>query len=121
MDTAHLGHGHGQVDRSGHGAEHASVPVPRVELLRLGEEVATAMRAVVQARAATDAVDALTQVTVAIEQLSAVQHELVNVLLDHGHTWGEVGLALSTSPSAAERRFPRRDRRGAGHSPATTR
>ena len=119
MATAHPGAG--RVDRSGRGSERASVPVPRVELLRLGEEVATAMRAVVQARAATDAVDALSQVTVAIEALSAVQHELVNVLLDHGHTWGEVGKALSTSPSAAERRFPRRERRegGPGESSAT--
>jgi hypothetical protein len=48
--------------------------------------------------------------TVAIEGLSATQHELVNVLLDHGHSWSEVGDALSTSASAAERRYPRRDR-----------
>lgn len=102
--------GRGRVDQSGHGPENASVPVPRVELRRLGDEVATALRAVTEARAATDAVQALAQVTVAIEALSATQHELVNVLLDHGHTWTEIGQALSTSASAAERRFPRRDR-----------
>jgi phage-related minor tail protein len=98
------------VDRSGYGPEGASIPVPRLELRRLGEEVAVALRAVTEARASGDAVDALAQVTVAIEQLSATQHELVAVLLDHGHTWSEVGEALSTSASAAERRFPRRGR-----------
>lgn len=90
-----------------------SVPVPRLELRRLGDEVASALRAVTEARAATDAVAALTQVTVAIEQLTATQHELVNVLLDHGHSWSQVGEALCTSPAAVERRFPRRTRREA--------
>jgi len=87
------------------------VPVPRVQLRRLADELAQALRSVTQARAAPDALEVLTQVTVAIEELSATQHELVNVLLDHGHSWSEVGSALSTSPAAAERRFPRRDRR----------
>ena len=98
------------VDRSGHGPEGASIPVPRLRLRRLGDEVAVALRAVTGARASRDALDALAQVTVAIEQLSATQHELVAVLLDHGHTWSEVGEALSTTASAAERRFPQRGR-----------
>ena len=92
----------------------AGVPVPRLELRRLGNEVAEALHAVTQARATTDAVEALALVTVAIEQLTATQHELVNVLLDHGHTWSEVGEALSTSPAAVERRFPRRGRKPRG-------
>ena len=101
------------VDRSGHGPDDSAIPVPRLELRRLGDEVAVALRAVTEARASRDALDALGLVTVAIERLSATQHELVDVLLDHGHTWSEVGEALSTSPAAAERRFPRRDRRRA--------
>jgi hypothetical protein len=89
------------------------VPVPRVQLRRLADELAVALRAVTEARAASDAFDVLTQLTVAIEELTATQHELVNVLLDHGHSWGEVGDALSTSAAAAERRYPRRERREA--------
>lgn len=87
------------------------VPVPRPQLRRLADELAIALRAVTEARAASDALDVLTQVTVAIEDLSATQHELVNVLLDHGHTWSQVGEALNTSPAAAQRRYPRRQRR----------
>ena len=86
-------------------------PVPRPQLRRLADELAIALRAVTEARAASDALDVLTQVTVAIEDLSATQHELVNVLLDHGHTWSQVGEALNTSPAAAQRRYPRRQRR----------
>ena len=102
--------GRRDLDRSGHGPADAAIPVPRLELRRLGDEVALALRAVTEARASRDAMDALALVTVAIEQLTATQHELVDVLLDHGHTWSEVGDALSTSPAAAERRFPRRHR-----------
>jgi hypothetical protein len=87
------------------------VPVPRPQLRRLADELAAALRAVTEARAASDALDVLTQVTVAIEDLSATQHELVNVLLDHGHNWSQVGEALNTSPAAAQRRYPRRQRR----------
>jgi hypothetical protein len=87
------------------------VPVPRPQLRRLADELAAALRAVTEARAASDALDVLTQVTVAIEDLTATQHELVNVLLDHGHTWSQVGEALNTSPAAAKRRYPRRQRR----------
>jgi hypothetical protein len=105
--------GPADVDRSGHGPSGSSVPVPRLELRRLGDEVAAALRAVTEARAASRALDALALVTVAIERLSATQHELVDVLLDHGHTWSEIGEALSTTVVAAERRFPRRDRRDA--------
>jgi hypothetical protein len=75
--------------------------------------LAHALRAVTQARAASDALDALTQVTEAIEDPSATQHELVNVLLDHGYTWSQVGEALNTSPAAAKRRYPRREGRTA--------
>jgi hypothetical protein len=96
------------IDRSGHGPADGSVPVPHLELRRLGAEVALAQRAVTRARASRDALDALGLVTVAIEHLCATQHALVDVLLDHGHTWSEVGEALSTSAAAAERRFPRR-------------
>ncbi len=98
-----------QVDRSGHGPDDSAIPVPRLELRRLGDDIARALRAVTQARASTDAVTALSLVTVAIEELTATQRDLVDVLLDHGHTWSEIGESLSTSPSAAERRFPRRD------------
>lgn len=87
------------------------VPVPRPQLRRLADELAKALRAVTEARAASDALDVLTQVTVAIEDLSATQHELVNVLLDHGHTWSQVGEALNTSPAAVKRRYPRREGR----------
>jgi type II secretory pathway component PulM len=87
------------------------VPVPRPQLRRLADELATALRAVTEARAASDALDVLTQLTEAIEELSATQHELVNVLLDHGHSWSQVGEALNTSPAAAKRRYPRRQRR----------
>ena len=86
------------------------VPIPRAQLRRLGDEVATALRALTEARAASDARDVLALLTVAIEELSATQHELVNVLLDHGHTWTSVGEALNTSAAAAERRYPRRQR-----------
>jgi hypothetical protein len=89
----------------------SSVPLPRLELRRLGDELAAALRAVTQARAATDPFEVLSQLTVAMEGLSATQHELVNILLDHGHSWSEVGDALSTSAAAAERRYPRRNRR----------
>ncbi len=100
------------VDRTGHGPAADAVPVPRLELRRLGDDVARALHAVTEARASTDALRALHLVTVAIEELTATQRDLVDVLLDHGHTWGQVGAALSTSPSAAERRFPRRRPRG---------
>jgi hypothetical protein len=89
----------------------SAIPLPRLELRRLGDELAAALRAVTQARAATDPFQVLSQLTVAIEDLTATQHELVNILLDHGHSWAEVGDALSTSAAAAERRYPRRDRR----------
>lgn len=106
--------GPGRVVTTGHGPHEARTPVPRLELRRLADEVAGALHAVTEARAATDAMEALAHVTVAIEALTATQHELVNVLLDHGHTWSEVGEALSTSPAAALRRFPRRRRREPG-------
>jgi phage-related minor tail protein len=88
-------------------------PVPRAQLRRLAAELANALRAVIEARAASDALEVLAHVTVAIEELSATQHELVNVLLDRGHTWSEVAEALSTSAAAVERRYPRRQRRTA--------
>ena len=93
------------------------VPVPRPQLRRLADELAAALRAITEGRAASDALDVLTQVTVAIEELSATQHELVNVLLDHGHTWSQVGEALNTSPAAAKRRYPRREGRTTSPTP----
>ena len=87
------------------------VPIPRHQLRRLADELASALHAVTEARAAADAIDVLNQVTIAIEELSATQHELVSVLLDHGHAWSHVGEALNTSPAAAKRRYPRRQRR----------
>jgi hypothetical protein len=89
----------------------AQIPIPRAQLRRLSDELAEALRALTQARAASDAEDVLAHLTVALEELSATQHELVNVLLDHGHTWSQVGEALNTSAAAAERRYPRRQRR----------
>lgn len=88
-----------------------SVLVPRAQLRRLGDELAVALRAVTQARGSSDALEVLTQVTMAIEELTATQHELVNVLLDNGHSWSDVADALSTSAASAERRYPRRSRR----------
>ena len=87
------------------------IPIPRTQLRRLGHELAGAVRALTQARAASDARDVLAHLTVALEELSATQHELVNLLLDNGHRWSEVGTALNTSATAAERRYPRRERR----------
>jgi DNA-directed RNA polymerase specialized sigma24 family protein len=89
------------------------IPIPRAQLRRLGDELAGAVRALTQARAASDARDVLAHLTVAVEELSATQHELVNVLLDHGYTWSEVGDALNTSAAAVERRYPRRPQRSA--------
>jgi len=89
----------------------AQIPIPRTQLRRIGDELAAALRALTQARAASDAQDVLAHLTVALEELSATQHELVNVLLDHGHSWSQVGEALNTSAAAAERRYPRRHRR----------
>ena len=89
------------------------IPIPRVQLRRLGDELAGAVRALTQARAASDARDVLAHLTVALEELSATQHELVNVLLDHDYTWSQVGEALNTSAAAAERRYPRRPLRSA--------
>jgi len=86
------------------------IPIPRTQLRRLGDELAGAGRALTQARAASDARDVLTHLTVALEELSATQHELVNVLLDHDYTWSEIGEALNTSAAAAKRRYPRRER-----------
>ena len=94
----------------------AQIPIPRAQLRRLSDELAEALRALTQARAASDAEDVLAHLTVALEELSATQHELVNVLLDHGHTWSQVGEALNTSAAAAERRYPRRPRRVTGPS-----
>ena len=46
-----------------------SVLVPRAQLRRLGDELAGALRAVTQARGSSDALEVLTQVTMAIEEL----------------------------------------------------
>jgi hypothetical protein len=92
------------------------IPIPRAQLRRLGDELAGAVRALTQARAASDARDVLAHLTVAVEELSATQHELVNVLLDHGYTWSEVGDALKTLPGDQPKERPRR-RRPPSHGP----
>ena len=79
---------------------------PRLTGLR--EEVGTALDALGAADAATEPLDVLAQITIAIERLNATQHELVNLLLDEGVAWTDIGWALDTSSTAAERRFPRR-------------
>jgi len=117
-------------ERGGNGTQvDLGVKNDSVEFARAGADVAfhfshdrqeaAAREAVTEARAATDAMDALAQVTIAIEQLTATQHELVDVLLDHGCTWSEVGQALSTSPASAQRRFPRRSGRVRAGTPPT--
>jgi hypothetical protein len=78
------------------------------ELVRLLDEVRAAESAVRAAKSADDPAQALAAVTVAIERLTATQHELVNVLLERGVSWDVVGEALNTDSMAAERRFPRR-------------
>lgn len=78
------------------------------DISALQREIASARDAVDAARITSQPLDVLAQVTIAIERLTATQHELVNVLLDHGVSWSDLGTALSTSSAAAARRFPRR-------------
>jgi len=81
----------------------------------LHREISAARRALSKAARATTPLAVLGHLTVAVEGLTATQHELVNHLLDAGASWDEIGAALDTSSQAAERRFPRRPaRRGAG-------
>lgn len=71
-------------------------------------ELKLAQRALSAAQATEGALDALAELTVAVETLSATQHELVNSLLDRGTSWSSIADALSTSSAAAQRRYPRR-------------
>jgi hypothetical protein len=77
-------------------------------------EIGTAQDALTDARASSTAMETLTELTAAIETLTATQHELVNLLLDRGASWSSIADALSTSSAAAQRRYPRRAARHAG-------
>lgn len=77
----------------------------------LQREIAAARKALASAAGADTPLGVLAHLTVAVEGLSATQHELVNHLLDDGASWDDIGAALDTSSHAAERRFPRRARR----------
>jgi hypothetical protein len=81
------------------------------DLLR--RELRTAELALARARKAAEPLEALTDMTAAVETLTATQHELVNVLLDRGATWSTIADALSTSSAGAQRRYPRRAARNA--------
>lgn len=76
-------------------------------------ELTAAQQAAAAAFAADDAFDTLTELTIAVEVLTATQSELVNQLLDHGASWSDVADALATSSAAAQRRYPRRAGRDA--------
>jgi DNA-directed RNA polymerase specialized sigma24 family protein len=75
-------------------------------------ELGVADAALAAARRGSDALETLTELTAAIETLTATQHELVNLLLDRGASWSTIADALSTSSAAAKRRYPRRASRG---------
>lgn len=88
------------------------------ETALLRREIVASEQALAAARTTTDPLQSLTDLTTAIETLSATQHELVNVLLDRGASWSTLAAALSTSNAAAQRRYPRRGKRNAGPDPA---
>lgn len=89
----------------------------------LRREVTATEQALAAARTSVDPLQTLADLTTAIETLTATQHELVNVLLDHGASWSTIGDALSTSNAAARRRYPRRggrsDRQSQSDEPPT--
>jgi len=80
----------------------------------LQRELRSAQDALSAARTSSTALETLTELTAAIETLTATQHELVNLLLDRGASWSTIADALSTSSAAAKRRYPRRAARQAG-------
>jgi hypothetical protein len=79
----------------------------------LRRELRFAELSLARARKSDEPLDALTEMTAAVETLTATQHELVNVLLDRGATWSTIAHALSTSSAGAKRRYPRRAARSA--------
>lgn len=87
------------------------------ETALLRREVTATEQALAAARTTVDPLQTLTDLTTAIETLTATQHELVNVLLDRGASWSTIANALSTSDAAAQRRYPRRGGRSAGPDP----
>lgn len=78
------------------------------ETVLLRREILTSEQALAAARDTDDPLLALTELTAAIEALTATQHELVNTLLDRGSSFSTLATALSTSSAAARRRYPRR-------------
>ena len=81
------------------------------EIRELTKEISAARATLAAAAGAPGPMELLSLLTQALERLAATQHELVNVLLDRGENWDTIGRALDTSGYAAERRFPRRERR----------
>lgn len=77
----------------------------------LHREIGQAVAHLAAARETSDPLDALVELTSALDILTATQHELVNTLLDREATWSQVADALSTSSVGAKRRFPRRSAR----------
>jgi hypothetical protein len=81
------------------------------ETALLHSEIIIAVQTLNSALEAPDPLQTLSDLTAALDVLSATQHELVNVLVDRGATWSTIAGALSTSSAAAERRYPRRGTR----------
>jgi hypothetical protein len=81
------------------------------DVTALQSELSAARWELAAAAAADDPLESLARLTEAVERMAATQHELVNVLLDRGISWDNIGAALHTSRGSAERRFPRRGRR----------
>ena len=82
------------------------------EMAVLQGELVTAEQMLASAREAGDPLQALSDLSAALDVLTATQHELVNALADRGTTWSTIADALSTTSAAAARRYPRRGGRG---------
>jgi len=99
------------MDRAEETAPDDAVALSEDETSILHRELTSAREALDVAVGTQSPLEALVQMTWALETLTATQHELVNVLLDRGATWSQVADALSTSSAGARRRFPRRESR----------
>lgn len=99
----------------------ADTPPASPQLDALHREISSARQALTAASRARSALDVLAHLTVAVEGLTATQHELVNFLLEEGATWDAIGAALDTSSRAAERRFPQRGRPSQGRASGRSR
>lgn len=88
-----------------------TVTLSAAETEVLQRELREAREALAAAHDAETPLDALVDLTAAVDTLWATQHELVNVLLERGATWSQVADALALSSAGAQRRFPRRDSR----------